>query len=107
MLLERCLLLLVFAPATEEIVFRAGLQHWLLARGGTAARYSVVIVALIFASAHFIREPSWVAAGTVLPALAIGVVYLRLRSVAACSVLHSACNAVWMFLAPSLLGFLR
>jgi len=52
MLLQQCLLLLLLAPLLEEIVFRGGLQCWLLARGGLAARYGVVIVAAAFALAR-------------------------------------------------------
>lgn len=105
--LQQYFLSLAFAPVAEEIIFRAGLQDWLLARGGILGRNSVVVVALVFAAAHLARHPSWVAAGTVLPALAIGAVYLRWRSVVACSALHSACNAAWLLAVMSLPGFLR
>lgn len=100
------LLLLVVAPLIEEILFRRGLQEELLrstrfaafaSRFGQAAhaRACIVVTAAAFAAAHLAVNPGWMAAGTLLPALAIGALYGRRRRLVPCVLLHAAFNFVW------------
>jgi membrane protease YdiL (CAAX protease family) len=89
--------LLVGAPLVEEVVFRAGLQESLLRvlpqrlpRHG--AGWALVLTAAAFAGAHLLVRPGWMSAATLLPALAIGLVYGRTRRLAPCVALHAAFN---------------
>lgn len=92
---SRWMLLLVLAPVTEELVFRAGLLEGLLRRGwqtGTA----VALSALVFAAAHLVtRTPGW-ALAIVLPGVLLGALYVRTRRVGPCIALHAAMNGVWL-----------
>lgn len=92
---HRAWLLLAIAPIVEELVFRTGLQESLLRRGLTA-RASAAWTAIAFAAAHAAFRGDPAAAVVVVPALAIGALYARGRSVAACIVLHAAMNACWI-----------
>ncbi len=91
----RALVLLLLAPAAEELVFRAGLHEALLRRAVTPALANAA-VAVVFALAHMATRPFPAAATVILPALAIGWVYQRTRSVALCVALHATMNALWM-----------
>jgi len=92
--------LLVAAPVLEETVFRAGLQQTLLERfqrrGPVGAHGAGVLTGLAFAAWHVAARPSWLAATTLFPALAIGWLYQRRRSVGACIGLHAIFNAIWL-----------
>jgi membrane protease YdiL (CAAX protease family) len=99
------LLSLIFAPLIEEVVFRRGLQDELLrsprladwtACWGAAAheRICILITAVAFAAAHILVAPVWLAAATVLPALAIGALYNRQRRLAPCVLVHAVFNLV-------------
>jgi membrane protease YdiL (CAAX protease family) len=101
------LLSLIFAPLVEEVVFRRGLHDELLrarrlagwmASWGPAAheRICIVITAVAFAAAHILSAPGWLAAATVLPALAIGALYNRRRRLAPCVLVHAVFNLVWL-----------
>jgi membrane protease YdiL (CAAX protease family) len=87
--------LLILAPAVEEIVFRAGLQEALMRRASTV-RFANVLTALAFAAAHLALRPGWIAALTLLPALACGALYRRTRRILPCIVLHALLNAAWV-----------
>lgn len=93
------LLLLVFAPVTEELVFRAGLLEGLLRRGWRAGS-AVALSALAFAAAHLVTQPVGWALAIVAPGVLLGALYARTRRVGPCIVLHAAMNGVWLLAAP-------
>jgi hypothetical protein len=92
---------LLGAPFVEEIVFRCGLQSWLIERLGAdrcprRAALANAATALAFAAAHLAVRPGVLAAATLLPALLLGAVYQRTRRVRHCVALHAAFNALWL-----------
>jgi membrane protease YdiL (CAAX protease family) len=91
----RVLVLLLLAPAAEEVVFRAGLHEALLRRAVHPVLANAA-VAVAFSIAHLAARPSLSSAAVLLPALAIGWIYQRTRRVAPCVALHAAMNALWM-----------
>jgi membrane protease YdiL (CAAX protease family) len=92
----RACILLIVAPCTEEIIFRAGLQESLL-QGGLSRHASNLATALAFALAHLALQHTMTGLAVALPALLIGEVYGRTRRLGPCIVLHAGMNAVWMF----------
>jgi membrane protease YdiL (CAAX protease family) len=97
---SRSLMLLAIAPWLEETVFRAGLQEHLL-RSGRRPWPCNALTALAFAAAHMLAWQQWSAVVLVLPALALGALYQRTRSVTACAAVHAAMNGVWLILSAS------
>lgn len=89
--------LLLAAPVLEEAVFRAGLHEALLRRG-TAAWATNVLTAGVFGCAHVVLHNDPASGWVVLPALAIGAVYIRWRRLRWCVALHAAMNATWLAL---------
>jgi membrane protease YdiL (CAAX protease family) len=87
--------LLAGAPVVEEVIFRLGVQHELLARWRSPA-VANVLTALVFALAHGWSQGTWQSLLTLLPALFIGSVYQRSRRVLPCIALHAAFNAIWL-----------
>jgi membrane protease YdiL (CAAX protease family) len=87
--------LLLLAPAAEEIVFRAGLHEALL-RCAVNPVLANTVVAVAFAVAHMATRPMPAAAAVILPALAVGWAYQRTRRVAPCIALHAAMNSIWI-----------
>jgi len=91
-------------PVLEEIVFRAGLQAWLLRRSwGSRARFGVsaanLVASLAFSALHFLQHaPIW-AAAVLVPSLVFGYFWDRFRSLAPCIALHVFYNAgyYWLF----------
>lgn len=94
---SRAVVLLAIAPWLEEMFFRAGLHEYLL-RSGHWPSLCIGLTALAFAGAHMLAWQQWNAAVLVLPALALGVLYQRTRSVTACAAAHAAMNGVWLAL---------
>jgi len=91
------LLLLVVAPTLEEIVFRAGLQEALLRRlGDSRAVTANSLTATLFAATHVALRPTFVSLLTLLPALAIGVIYQRHRRIVPCIAVHIVFNGIWL-----------
>ena len=78
----RAVMLLAVAPWLEETVFRAGLQEHLL-RSGRRPWHCIALSALAFAAVHMLARQEWSAITLMLPALALGVIYQRTRSVTA------------------------
>lgn len=89
------LVLLLAAPVLEEAVFRAGLHEALL-QHGAAAWAANMLTAAVFALAHMVLRQDAAAWVVMLPALAIGAVYIRWRRLRWCMALHAAMNAVWL-----------
>jgi membrane protease YdiL (CAAX protease family) len=95
----------IAAPVIEEIIFRAGVQHGLLqwphmqtmvfASGPLHASAANLLTAALFALAH-VPAQGWVGLATFVPAVAIGMVYDRYRSVLPCIALHCAFNLAWL-----------
>jgi hypothetical protein len=94
----RAVMLLAIAPWLEEAVFRAGLQERLL-RSGQQPWLCIALTALAFAMTHILARQQWSAIILVLPALALGAIYQRTRSVTACAAAHAAMNVLWLALA--------
>lgn len=94
--------LLLIAPVLEEIVWRAGLQEFLLRHTPLPPAWSTACTALLFALAHGLRTPdspwAWL---TVLPGWGIGWLYQRRRRLWPCVAAHAGLNALWLALAPS------
>lgn len=88
--------LLVLAPLAEEVVFRVGLQEWLLRRARCRAATSIVVTALGFGLAHVAVRGDMTAFAVALPAVALGVLYARRRQVRACVIAHALMNALWL-----------
>jgi membrane protease YdiL (CAAX protease family) len=100
------------APLVEEVIFRAGLQTWLIDRlaahprvGRLApalqAALAISLTALAFAAAHLARQPGLLSLLTVLPALLLGGLYQQQRRLRCCVLLHGIFNGLWL-LHPSL-----
>lgn len=98
---------LLLAPWVEEVLFRCGVQTALAARLGDGP--AVPATAAAFAAAHVVvvlagtggAVPLALALVTAVPALVIGHVYRRLRSLGACVGLHAVFNAAWLALAAA------
>ena len=91
----RVLVLLLLAPAAEEVVFRVGLHEALLRRAFNPVMVNAA-VAVAFAAAHLVTRPWPLAIGVIVPSLVVGLTYQRTRRVGPCIALHAAMNALWM-----------
>jgi membrane protease YdiL (CAAX protease family) len=92
-------MLLIAAPWLEEIVFRTGLHEALLRHGRDTPghrRAANLITAALFAAAHVVWRADLVAGLVLLPALLVGGVYQRRRSVVPCVALHALFNGIWL-----------
>lgn len=92
--------LLLIAPLAEEAVLRAGLHDALLRRA-LAPALANLACALLFGLAHALLRGQAAGLAVALPALAIGAVYGRARSLPDAVLLHAAFNAVWLAAAAS------
>ncbi|WP_353215795.1 JDVT-CTERM system glutamic-type intramembrane protease MrtJ [Salinisphaera hydrothermalis] len=95
------------APTVEEIVFRGGLQEWLLRRD--AARIGPIsrangLASVVFAACHLIGHPPAWAAAMVLPSLLFGLFYERARRLGGPIVLHAVYNAAYLALLGAIGG---
>jgi membrane protease YdiL (CAAX protease family) len=95
----RLAVMLVLAPLLEEAVFRAGLQEVLLRRWHGLPLLVNAVTAAAFSLAHVIVRGDAAAFAVVLPALLIGAIYQRTRSVTICAAVHAAMNGLWVALA--------
>lgn len=96
-------LLVVLAPWLEEVVLRAGLQEQLLRRGMQPLATNLLCAAA-FALMHGMTRSWLLAAWVILPALLLGAVYARKRSLGPVVALHSAMNFVWLSAGPAWTG---
>lgn len=91
----------VAAPVVEEILFRGGLQEWLLRRDARAygpLSRANLLASLAFAAAHLASHaPAW-AGALYLPSLTFGVFYERSRRLGAPIALHALYNACFLML---------
>jgi membrane protease YdiL (CAAX protease family) len=91
----RSLLLVCVAPLVEEAAFRAGLHEWLI-RSGVRAAGCIGLTAAAFAGVHLVVRQDMFAAWTFAPAVLLGLLYQRTRSVSACVAAHALMNATWI-----------
>ncbi|MCX8004721.1 MAG: CPBP family glutamic-type intramembrane protease, partial [Burkholderiaceae bacterium] len=77
------------------------LLAWAQARD-LALFWANAVTALAFGAAHLLYAPPAHAAAVIAPALALGFVYERTRSLAPCIALHALFNAVWLACVTSL-----
>lgn len=91
---------LFVAPVIEEVFFRGIVQDALRGRRDLLGRpwIAIVVTAACFGVAHVVSGPPAHAALVMAPAVAIGWLYERRRSIPLCIVAHSACNAIWFSL---------
>jgi membrane protease YdiL (CAAX protease family) len=88
--------LLFAAPLAEEAFFRAGLQEWLL-RHRFSPWGANLLTAVSFTLAHCIaRGTEPVTLAVLVPALALGWIYGRSRSLRLCIALHMLMNVIWI-----------
>lgn len=91
---------LMVAAVLEEVVFRAGLQQWLMERSWGALRVSALTAAnaasaAVFALAHGLSRSWLLALGVLGPALLLGWIYERRQSLATCMAVHALMNGAW------------
>jgi membrane protease YdiL (CAAX protease family) len=98
--------LLWLAPLTEELVFRAGLQQQ-LQRAGQAPAVAVMAPALGFALLHALSRSPMLGLAVFAPACALGLLYQRSQSLAACVAAHAAMNLAWLLAARPALAALH
>ncbi|MFT6639148.1 MAG: membrane protease YdiL (CAAX protease family) [Flavobacteriaceae bacterium] len=96
--LATVLLLVIANPVLEEIVFRGAIQGALLKQAAlkkSIAGISIacVMVSILFAAAHLLRQPAGWAALTFLPSLAVGWARERHKTLYSPSMLHMTYNA--------------
>ena len=97
--------LLLAAPLTEELVFRAGLQEQLLRRNW--GRWPAILsTAVIFSLLHGITRGSVIGLAVFAPACLLGWIYQLKRQVLLCIATHSALNLAWWLISGSSLFFL-
>jgi len=97
-------LIAVVSPILEEIVFRGGLQFWLVQKAPFARRIvfgitlANVCVSALFALFHlFNQAPIW-AAAVFVPSLVFGWAMDRYKSVLPCIALHMLYNLGFVLL---------
>ena len=89
---------LLVAPVVEELFFRGVVHSRLRAQPGVLGRpwSAIGLTAAGFALVHLATASAGHAALVIAPALVIGWVYERTRSIGLCIALHSAANAIWI-----------
>ncbi len=93
----------IISPVLEEIVFRGGLQSWLLKREILCrTRFSIslanILVSLIFAAMHLFYQPPLWAALVFLPSLVFGWARERHQTLLSPIALHMVYNAGFIYL---------
>lgn len=94
--------LLLFAPVVEEIIFRRGLQELLLSRRWPGWQANLAVAAT-FALAHGALRGSVEALALVLPAILLGMLYAHWRRLGPCVLAHALMNGVWLLAVPTLI----
>ena len=89
---------IVVYPVLEEIVFRGGIQGYLLshpalARSIVGISLACVLTSVLFAAAHLLRQPPLWAALVFLPSLIFGWARERHDSLVSPTILHMSYNA--------------
>jgi uncharacterized protein len=89
--------LLLWGPIVEELVFRAGLQKWLVQK---TARMLVAncITSTVFALMHYALSGNVASLAVFLPSLALGWAYQKTNAIAWAMGLHILFNLVFLLL---------
>jgi membrane protease YdiL (CAAX protease family) len=89
---------LLLAPVLEELVFRGGIQELLERRlqGRLGRDGANVLTSLLFAIAHLMVAPPWLAAGVFLPSLVFGRLKQLHASLAPAMLIHAWFNACFL-----------
>jgi len=96
------LIMVLVSPALEELVFRAGVQDALERRFGDGrARIGPisagnVATSVLFAAAHLMVAPSWLAAATFVPSLVFGHAKTVYRTLWPAILLHAWYNGCYV-----------
>lgn len=95
--------LILISPVLEEIVFRRGLQDWMLKRSILSrTRFGIslanTLVSLLFAAMHLLHQPPLWAALVFLPSLVFGWAWERHRTLLSPIALHMVYNAGFIYL---------
>lgn len=94
----------VAAPVLEEIVFRGGLQEWLIGRtsdrsaSGLQVSVANLVASAVFAAMHLLHHPPLWAGAMFVPSLIFGVLYERQRRLWPPMLVHALYNAAYLFL---------
>lgn len=96
-------LLLIASPLIEEVVFRWGVQDG-LASFGASPLLALVGSGVVFAAVHGLSRSWLLAAGVLIPALALAALYRWTGRLLPCVAAHAAANAAWLALASKGLG---
>lgn len=89
--------LLLWGPVVEELVFRAGLQKWLVQKT-TRVHVSNCISSTVFALMHYGISGNLLSLAVFLPSLALGWAYQTTNSIAWAMGLHMLFNLVFLLL---------
>jgi uncharacterized protein len=89
--------LLLWGPVVEELVFRAGLQKWLVQKTAHA-QVANGITSTVFALMHYAISGNLTSLAVFLPSLALGWAYQKTNSLAWTIGLHMLFNLVFLLL---------
>jgi membrane protease YdiL (CAAX protease family) len=87
--------LLVWGPVVEELVFRAGLQKWLMHRLSNAWVANCT-TSFLFAGMHYALAGHLATGLVVVPSIALGWAYSKTNSLALVIGLHASFNLVFI-----------
>ncbi len=87
--------LLVWGPIAEELVFRAGLQNWLM-RHFNRPLIANGVTSFLFALGHYVVAGELLMWLTLLPSLVLGWAYAKTRSVGFVICLHAVLNMIFL-----------
>lgn len=89
------IVMVLIAPIVEEAAFRAGLQEWLLRHRFLQAPANIATAAAFVVGHCLLRGLSVTSLAVAGPALLLGWVYGRYRSLRLCIALHMLMNLIW------------
>jgi membrane protease YdiL (CAAX protease family) len=90
--------LLIVSPVIEETFFRGVLQSSMRRRTDVLGRpwVTIALTGACFGCAHLGTSSALHSLFVIAPAVAIGWLYERSRSIPLCIAAHCACNAIWL-----------
>jgi membrane protease YdiL (CAAX protease family) len=97
---KQALLLLLWAPLVEELIFRWGLQEALMRAWPRRHGWVALVCAVLFAVAHAATHGAAWLPLYLVPGLALAALYAVRRNLTLCVLAHAAMNGVylgWMF----------
>jgi membrane protease YdiL (CAAX protease family) len=93
---HQALLLLVWAPVLEELIFRWGFQEALLRTWPGHASAVTLASAAVFALAHAAAREPVLLPLYFLPGLTLAAVYTLKRNLTLCVLVHAGMNAIYL-----------